>query len=199
MATIPQPATKRLIDLVGELKAPKTQYNSFAKYYYRNIEDIQDAFKPLGIKYNFKLTFVEEKSTVFIGGVQETSIDCKAIIKCGETGEVVDTGTGSAIIQSKKGMDLPQATGTATSYARKYAAGSVLNIDDTKDSDYAPVDNSNQGTCTQDQIDNFLTHVEYYKNQKGMAFDEFINNCLEQCPKMSNDQKNLIAQEWTKF
>ena len=37
----------KLVKVQNELKAPKSQYNSFGKYSYRNCEDILEALKPL--------------------------------------------------------------------------------------------------------------------------------------------------------
>lgn len=52
-----------------------------------------------------------------------------------ENGEKIQ---GSALAREsleKKGMDDSQITGTASSYARKYALNGLFNIDDTKDAD----------------------------------------------------------------
>ena len=43
---------KKLTEIQNELKAPKSQYNSFGKYNYRNQEDILEAVKPLLKKYD---------------------------------------------------------------------------------------------------------------------------------------------------
>ena len=45
----------KLAAIQKELKAPKSQYNSFAKYNYRSCEDILEAVKPLCIKNNATL------------------------------------------------------------------------------------------------------------------------------------------------
>ena len=38
---------KKIINIQKELKAPKSNYNSFGKYRYRSLEDILTAVKPL--------------------------------------------------------------------------------------------------------------------------------------------------------
>jgi len=50
----------------------------------------------------------------------------------------LDTITASAIVGvdlEQKGMQMPQKFGSASSYAKKYALGNLLLIDDTQDSD----------------------------------------------------------------
>ena len=50
----------RVVSIQSELKAPKSQYNSFGKYKYRNQEDILEALKPLLSKYGLSLTITDE-------------------------------------------------------------------------------------------------------------------------------------------
>lgn len=113
-----------------ELKAPKNQYNSFGRYKYRSCEDILEAVKPLLDKYNATLTLsdiVEE-----IGG----RVYVKAVAEFQEDGDKPITVTAYAREpEVKKGMDDSQITGTASSYARKYALNGLFLIDDTKDAD----------------------------------------------------------------
>ena len=125
---------KNLIKLTSELKAPKSQWNGFGKYAYRNLEDILEAFKPLGLQYGLKLSFEDKVVAVMLDGVSTSAIQSTAIIK-DSNGEVVDSSTGVAGIGVRKGMDISQTYGASTSYARKYAVGALLNIDDTKDAD----------------------------------------------------------------
>ena len=112
-----------------KLKAPKNQYNSFGKYRYRSCEDILEGVKPL----------LEEVGAAIV------LTDC--IEQVGDRFYIKATATfmdGTDIIcntayaresDDKKGMDASQITGTASSYARKYALNGLLLIDDTKDAD----------------------------------------------------------------
>jgi len=125
---------ENLIKLTTELKAEKKQWNAFGKYSYRNIEDIMEAAKPLLHKYGLKLTFYDVSKTVIVKGVQTTAIISHAIIK-DSNGLEIDKATGIAGVEDRKGMDLAQSFGSSTSYARKYAVGSLFNLDDTKDAD----------------------------------------------------------------
>ena len=128
MATI-----EKLLAVQAELKAPKGQYNSFGKYKYRSCEDILEAVKPLLKKHGASITISDE--LVQIGN--------RIYVKATATFWNAD-GTGGVNIENtafarepdtKKGMDDSQVTGTASSYARKYALNGLLLIDDTKDAD----------------------------------------------------------------
>lgn len=125
---------KELINIQSELKAPKSQYNSFGKYQYRNAEDILEAVKPLLKKNNCHLTITDE--IILIGDRYYV----KATAEITNGTEVVVTSALAREEESKKGMDSAQLTGATSSYARKYALNGLFCIDDTKDSDY-----NNQG------------------------------------------------------
>lgn len=112
-----------------ELKAPKGQYNSFGKYKYRSCEDIVEAVKPLLAKNGCQLTLSDDM--VEIGG--RVYVKATATITDGKETEVVTAFAREP--DQKKGMDESQITGTASSYARKYALNGLLLIDDTKDPD----------------------------------------------------------------
>lgn len=120
---------KQLIEIQKELKAPKGQYNSFGKYKYRSAEDILEAVKPLLHKYGCQLTLSDE--IVLIG--DRYYIKATATMSNGE--DAVWTTAYAREDEDKKGMDGSQITGTASSYARKYALNGLFLIDDTKDAD----------------------------------------------------------------
>ena len=120
---------EKVVKVQAELKAPKGQYNSFGKYNYRSCEDIVEAVKPILAKYLITLNLSDE--LVLIGD--------RYYIKA--TAELTDgTSTVNSVAyarepQELKGMTESQITGTASSYARKYALNGLLAIDDTKDPD----------------------------------------------------------------
>lgn len=121
---------KELLQIQSELKAPKGQYNSFGKYKYRSCEDILEAVKPLCVKYGVILTLSDEIVQVgeryYIKATANLSKEgCTDISVTAYARESLD----------KKGMDDSQITGTASSYARKYALNGLFCIDDTKDAD----------------------------------------------------------------
>ena len=121
---------KQLIQLISELKAPKGQYNSFGKYKYRSCEDILEAVKPLLAKYELLLTITDD--VVAVG--DRVYIKATATVVNAE-GECVSSSSLAREENEKKGMDASQITGSASSYARKYALNGLFCIDDTKDAD----------------------------------------------------------------
>lgn len=120
---------EKLQQIQAELKAPKNQYNSFGKYAYRSAEDILEAVKPLLSKDGSLLTISDE--VVQVGG----RVYVKAICTYTEGGDSLTVTAFAREPENKKGMDESQITGTASSYARKYALNGLFLIDDNKDPD----------------------------------------------------------------
>jgi hypothetical protein len=120
-----------LLNIQAELKAPKGQYNSYGGYNYRSCEDILEAVKPLLKANNCGLTITD--------GVEQIGeryyIRAAATIYDAEGDESYTNVSYAREEETKKGMDGAQITGTASSYARKYALNGLFLIDDTKDAD----------------------------------------------------------------
>lgn len=124
--------SKQLALIQKNLKAPKGQYNSFGKYKYRSCEDILEAVKPILAISGTALTLSD--TLEYIG--DRYYIKATATLVDTETGDVIGQTTAYAREEEvKKGMDGSQITGTASSYARKYALNGLFLIDDTKDAD----------------------------------------------------------------
>lgn len=121
----------RVCALQSELKAPKGQYNSFGKYKYRSCEDILEAVKPLLSKYKLVLTISDD----IIGAGDRYYIQATAKLRDTEGDYFIENKALARESAEKKGMDESQITGTASSYARKYALNGLFCIDDTKDAD----------------------------------------------------------------
>lgn len=130
---------ENLLKIQKELKAPKGQYNSFGKYKYRSCEDILEAVKPLCERYGCLLTLSDE--IVQVG--DRYYIKATARIRCGD--DYIDCTAYARESLDKKGMDDSQITGTASSYARKYALNGLFLIDDTKDADTDENHNERKG------------------------------------------------------
>lgn len=131
----------RLKAVQCRLKAPKNQYNSFGKYKYRSCEDILEALKPLLDEQGLTLVVSDEIETVGTPWEDNAGhthaprvyVHAVATVHCGDASL---SGHGYAREdETKKGMDGSQVTGTASSYARKYALNGLFLIDDTKDAD----------------------------------------------------------------
>lgn len=117
----------KLAEIQKKLKAPKNQKNTFGKYNYRSCEDILEAVKPL--LGDATLTISDE--IIMIGDRYYV----KATASFKSKDETVSVSSYAREAEAKKGMDEAQITGSASSYARKYALNGLFCIDDTKDSD----------------------------------------------------------------
>jgi len=124
---------KEVIELLNkvqtELKAPKTQENKFGGYKYRSCEDILEALKELEAKHSFCTLLSDEIMLV----ANRIYVKATAKFVC-EKGEI-SVSAYAREAETKKGMDEAQITGSASSYARKYALNGLFAIDDTKDAD----------------------------------------------------------------
>ena len=124
---------QKISSVQKELKAPKNQFNNFGKYKYRSQEDILEALKPL---------LAEIGLVQFISDEIERHGDryyVKATVLVTDGKKEVQVSAYAREAESKKGMDESQITGTASSYARKYALNGMWLIDDTKDADTQPL------------------------------------------------------------
>lgn len=122
----------KVLKLINEIKVPKSQYNSFGKYNFRNNEDIQTALKPLLLQFGL----MEKATTEMLGMNNELMLHVHIDIFDPDNPNDIASGDGWAVIDiNKKGMDKAQATGASQSYASKYAYGQALKLDDTKDAD----------------------------------------------------------------
>ena len=122
---------EKLSAIQQELKAPKGQFNSYGGYKYRSCEDILEAVKPICAKHKTALVLLDDIKAVnerFYVMAQAQLHDCESDGAVTATAYAREPG-------EKKGMDSSQITGTASSYARKYALNGLFCIDDTKDAD----------------------------------------------------------------
>ena len=118
-----------LATIQTELKAKKSSYNAFGKYYFRKAEDILEAVKPFLLKHQVSVRITEDiisENTVPI--IQST-----AILSDGENSIKATAVVGVDLNQ--KGMQTAQQFGAASSYGKKYALGNLFLIDDTADAD----------------------------------------------------------------
>mgnify|MGYP002518672870 CR=1 FL=1 len=122
---------EKLLKVQQDTKCNKGQFNSFGKYKYRSMEDIWAAAKPIAASYGAVLTCTDKP--ILIG--DRYYIEATATIYDIEDGTSISTTASAREDDAKKGMDGSQITGTASSYARKYAVSGLLGLDDTKDAD----------------------------------------------------------------
>ncbi|EMF0589683.1 TPA: ERF family protein [Enterococcus faecium] len=161
--------TEKVVTIQTELKAPKGQFNKFGNYKYRSLEDINEALKPLLAREQLQLTVSDE--LVLIG--DRYYVKATATISDSD-GNYVEVHGYARESKDKKGMDDSQITGTASSYARKYAMNGLFLIDDTKDADTD----------------------EYTKQTK-----ESVSNKQSQTPKsiLTDSQKQTAVSKMTEF
>lgn len=185
---------EKLSKVQEELKAPKGQYNSFGKYKYRSCEDILEAVKPILIKNKLSMQISDElvvigestpttynevyydkdlkrenERTVVLGN-QRYYIKATVTLLDIEDNSTMSNTAYAREEEYKKGMDGSQITGTASSYARKYALNGLFLIDDTKDADTDEYAKQNETLITKDQIkeikklvDDIDAMLNYYK------------------------------------
>ena len=119
----------KLAAVQQEVKAPKNNFNRFGNYKYRSAEDILAAVKPVLSKHN-SLILISDEIVVVCGRIY-----VKATVSFLYKEQRIDVFGYAREAAEKKGMDESQVTGTASSYARKYALNGLLLLDDTKDAD----------------------------------------------------------------
>lgn len=178
---------EKLLNIQTQLKAPKGQENKFGHYKYRSCEDILEALKPLLEKNKVTLQLTDKieilgtryyiKSTAILIDTEDT--------KSGEIACIENTAYARES-EEKKGMDDSQITGTASSYARKYALNGLFCIDDTKDADTnefkeqqdkANKSKKNQEEISEENIDELVTEqqaktVYTIMKQKGLDVEK---------------------------
>jgi hypothetical protein len=121
----------KLMMIQNELEVPKNRYNSYGDYHFRNLEDILDAGKPILEKYKCVMSISDK--VVEIGG--SNYVEATATLHDTESGESHSVTAYARETMERKKFDSSQLTGSASSYARKYAANGLLAIDDVKDAD----------------------------------------------------------------
>lgn len=122
---------EKLSKIQVEFKAAKSKFNSFGRYNFRSAEDILEALKPFNEKYG--VYFVVKEQVTYNGTLpimlsNATIYDVNGV-------ESIEATAVVGVDLAQKGMQTPQAFGSASSYGKKYALGNLLLIDDTQDAD----------------------------------------------------------------
>jgi hypothetical protein len=168
---------KNLIKIQAELKCPKGSFNAFGKYKYRSAEQILESLKPLLNKYDSLLLMSD--SIVEIGN----KLFLKATATFKHEGESIEV-FGFAEMGEHKGMSSEQTTGTASSYARKYALNGLFLIDETESDpgSKAPTPKKKE-TISDDRLAAALEKIKKgeYTMEKLKEKFELTPKQLEQC------------------
>lgn len=180
----------KLLSVQRHLKAPKGQYNSFGKYNYRSCEDIVEAAKP--VLADIECTLVLTDDIIEVGG--RVYVKATAVLSDDEGASVFTTAFAREPA-SKKGMDESQITGTASSYARKYALNGLFAIDDTKDAD---TDNyQHQQQNSKPEPANATTAKSINAMREAIAETD-PSSCLEAWGELSKQEKSAVWKQFSK-
>ena len=185
--------SKKLIEKLAviqtKLKAKKSSYNSFGKYYFRKAEDILEAAKPFLIEHQVAITVDEEI----------INIDPVPMMKSTATiSDGVDIITATAIVGvdlNQKGMQTSQQFGAASTYGKKYALGNLFLIDDTEDAD-ATNDHGKKSSVVnkiKEAAKPAITEAQLKKAKDYVAAGGSID-AIETKYKLTNEQKANITK-----
>ncbi len=123
--------TKSLATIQTKMKAKKSSYNSFGKYYFRKSEDILEAIKPFLLEHG--VTVIINEELVIIESINAPMIKSTATISDGK--DAIHATAMVGVDLNQKGMQTAQQFGAASTYGKKYALGNLFLIDDTEDAD----------------------------------------------------------------
>jgi len=164
---------KKLSLIQKEFKASKSKFNNFGKYNFRSAEDILEALKPFNEKYEVSFIITEELITNdFVANTIPMLLSTATILDNNGINEIKATALVGVDLE-QKGMQMPQKFGSASSYAKKYALGNLLLIDDTQDAD--AVNKHDKEPATDDlkwlnkNTPEFNKAIEYLKNGGNIA------------------------------
>lgn len=184
---------ERLIAVQSEIRAPKNQFNDFGKYKYRSTEDILEAIKPVLKKYGLGLLISDELKSSS-SGIEY--IEAKATIFSVENDKsfLPDGGVSvtaqAGIDVNKKGMDLSQTFGAASSYARKYALNGLFLIDDSRDADatntHGKKEEPRKVPATNEQVQAMIRAIHEGKGASvAKAVEKYSNINMEKLNRMA--------------
>ena len=129
---------EKLLEIKTNLVVPKTRYNKFGNYNYRSLEDILEALKPFEKKY--KVIVQTKTKTIIQEGIPFVEASALIIDVEDLKAKSIESEDSALIDLQARGQQMPQRSGSASSYAKKYALGNLFGIDDIKDSDSTNTD-----------------------------------------------------------
>lgn len=177
---------EKLLTVQQNLKAAKGHYSDFGGYYYRSCEDITEAVKPLLTEVKAVLLLTDEIVTV------GDRIYVKAVARLVdvENDGVVEVCGYAREAESRPKFDVAQLTGTASSYARKYALNGLFALDYTKDADAMPPAQHQAEKPAAKVTSQQLGQLQTLAKQKGVAVDSIVQGY-----KLSKLQ-DITAAQW---
>lgn len=182
---------KKLSSIQIELKVPKTQRNDYGKYNFRSAEDILEAAKPICKKHNTVLLLTDTMVAI----CERYYVKSTAILFDMDSEKHIEVDGYAREAHDKKGMDESQITGSASSYARKYALNGLFNIDDNKDPDtneYADT----QKNAEKAQIEKKKSEIKAAEEKLKKDIKPTEYKCTV-CGKPFVDYKDKNGKTWT--
>lgn len=163
---------EKLFQIQQKAVAPKDINNDFGGFKYRNVEGILRNIKPILQEMGMYCRLSDE--AVELNGA--TYIKATATLINAEDGEKIEATAYAREMETKKGMDASQCTGSASTYARKYALQGLLGLDDSKavpaaDPDtQAPADHDEEQTLSRQTILDQIFSLDVTRKE----LDDFI-------------------------
>lgn len=195
---------QKVIAVQRDLKAPKSQFNKFGGYRYRSAEDILTAAKPLLAEQGLICTISDDVVIKSDEKMATARVYIKATATIFDAENEKDSISASAWAredESKKGMDGAQVTGSASSYARKYALNGLFLIDDTKDPDATNTHGKEEGSQNPIQqvndpflVDKLIEEMEKAKDRVELTNVWRSHPELQTDPRLSAAAKRIGAK-----
>jgi len=178
---------QKLAIVQTELKAKKSSYNAFGKYYFRKSEDILEAIKPFLVKHGVTVTINEE----MIATDPVPTLQSTATISDGK--DAIHATALVGVDLNQKGMQTAQQFGAASTYGKKYALGNLLLIDDTEDADSGKKATSTTIDKIKQAAKPAITKDQLTKAKEYVAAGGSID-AIESKYKLTNEQKANITK-----
>jgi len=163
-----------LAELQAKIKVPKSKFNQFGNFYYRSLEDIFEEVKKYQQELGFTLVVADDIVVV------ENRIYIKATASFIYNGQKIEVSAFAREPDLKKGMDVAQITGSASSYARKYALSGLLLLDDNKDVDEEQPEQPQPPTNNHNKPQNNKDKEQYEPEFDKKKFIESVNNLIKE-------------------
>lgn len=149
---------EKLMRIQTRIKVPKSRVNDFGNFKYRSAEDIMKALKPLEKEFQVALKISDDVIAVGANVYIKATVSLVDL----ENGESISTcALAREPAMPKAKMDESQTTGSASSYARKYALSGMFLLDDSIDPDSNNAIDSGE-PCTDAQAKTIVALAKQY-------------------------------------
>lgn len=178
---------EKLMRIQNKVRVGKGRYNSFSNFNYRSCEDICRALREVE----------KEENCLFLMHDQMREIAGHPTMQAFVTYFNLDDGTkvdGSAEVivnPSKKGMTSEQASGSASSYARKIALAGLLMLDDEADPDVPTGDDEQYVSAINACMD--ANQLQSYMNQ----VYQYDQKLYQRIQSTAQKRMNQITNQFT--